>query len=108
MTVIVGDWPGGVDQRHKLILPVGKVSGLVERAWLSLATGWDDTARGHLQFIASPAMVLDAHEVVLTADVRSFWEVPNGADQINVVLTSGAPVAWTLELLPYGYGDDPE
>lgn len=104
MTVTTGDWAAGSRQPHMLVLPVGSVSGLVERAWLSLATSVGP-GEAEVRFLASPGEELESHQVALVPGHRVFWELPNGSDQIELLITSEGPVGWSLELAPY---DDDE
>lgn len=100
MSVITGDWAAGQAQQHKLICPVGTVSTITKAAWLSLATGWASTASGHVWFIATSGATpryLHDEDWSLAMDVRRWWALPDGTDQISVTFTSTTPIGWCIE-----------
>lgn len=102
MAVITGDWPAGTAQRHYLLCPTGSASSVIARTWLSLGTGWA-AATGHVWFIATAAGKADYvhdQDFTLTPNVRTWWALPDGVDQVAVQFDSANPVAWCLETQP--------
>lgn len=93
-----GTWEPGTDVVKKLTYPIGdKVSNLVKRGWLSLAT----TERGSAHvWVQGPNGGIEDYPLDLPKDKRVWRELPNGTDQVTLHYTSGGPVGWCLELEP--------
>jgi len=97
------DMPAGTiepgKQVTKLVMPIGpKVSMLVARGWLSLASTENGTAKVWVQ---SPVGGIgDVQNVTLVKDKRWFMELPDGADQVTIHTDTAGSVGWCLELQP--------
>jgi hypothetical protein len=99
---------GIIAKRGYLCAPTGKVSSLVRRGWLSLATGWDDAPEVRLWLMGTnsdgtPNYGLypdNGKPFQLTKNVRRWWELPDGTDQIAVEYRSLNPIGWSVELEP--------
>jgi hypothetical protein len=98
-----------IAKRGYLCAPIGKTSSLVKRGWLSLATGWDDAPEIRVWFIGTnpdrtPNYRLfpdNGKPFALPKNVRRWWDLPDGTDQIAVEYTSLNPIGWCLELEPH-------
>lgn len=83
-------------------------SGLTNRTWFALATGWDD-ADCHIWFMGShktqdgtglaPDYFLD-FSAALPRNCRQWWQAPDNTDQIGVEYRSRNPVGWEIEKEP--------
>lgn len=104
----MGAWPGGTNQYHHLVFPVGPDnSGITQAGWVSLAVGGDgNSADVHLWFYGTddPAngngsKLLMEGDAQLGANARRYWGCPPNTDQIGVLIrSSDAELAWCLEL----------
>jgi hypothetical protein len=98
-----------IAKRGYLCAPVGKVSNLVNRGWFSVATGWDDVPEIRVWFLGTnpdgtPDYGLfpdNGKPFPLPKNVRRWWQLPDGADQIAVEYTSLNPIGWCVELEPH-------
>jgi len=95
------DMPAGVipsgSQVTKLVMPIGSVSGLVAKGWLSLASS--ENATGSV-WVQGPKGGISNHTIVLVKDKRWWIELPDGADQMTIHTNSPGSVGWCLELQP--------
>lgn len=93
---------------HSLPWPSdSSVSSISEKSWFSITKGWNDEVNpvsGTVYFIGwdkkknGPAY-LKTEPFKLIADVRKWWEVPQGTTKISVLLHPHfKPVGWCLEI----------
>jgi hypothetical protein len=97
-----------IPKRGYLCAPIGRVSSLVNRGWFSLATGWDGAPDVRVWFMGTNAdgtpdyglFPDNGKSFVLKNNVRQWWQLPDGTDQIGVEYRSLSPVGWCIELEP--------
>lgn len=95
-----------VPKRSYLCAPIG--NSLVNRGWFSLAIGWEDAPEIRVWFLGTnsdgtPNYGLfpgNGNPFVLKKNVRQWWQLPDGTDQIAVEYHSLSPVGWCVELEP--------
>jgi hypothetical protein len=97
-----------IPRRAYFCATTGDASGLTNRTWFALATGWDD-AECHVWFIGThetsegtgvaPNYLLD-FSAVLPKSCRRWWQAPNKTDQIAVEYRSKNIVGWEIEKEP--------
>lgn len=92
-----------IPKRGYLCAPVGKASSLVGRGWFSLATGWDAGADRSVAFYDDSGTKLSVPgdgPGALPVNGRQWWQIPDGATQIQVEYRSLNPVGWCVEFEP--------
>lgn len=96
-----------IPKRAYFCATTGRASGLTNRTWFSLATGWD-SGDCHVWFIATKKGA-DGHptpdylwdfSASLPMNGRQFWQAPDGTDQIAVEYRSKNPIGWEIEKEP--------
>lgn len=97
------DMPAGTiapgKQVTKLVYPIGpRISQLVARGWLSLASTENGTAKVWLQ--SPQGGIGDIQNVTLIKDKRWWIELPDGVDQMTIHTDTPGSVGWCLELQP--------
>jgi hypothetical protein len=96
-----------IPKRAYFCATTGRASGLTDRTWLSLATGWD-AGDCHVWFVGTktgpdgnptPDYLWD-FSASLPINERQFWQAPDGTDQIAVEYHSKNPIGWEIEKEP--------
>ncbi|MGH3910902.1 MAG: hypothetical protein ACRDRM_08715, partial [Pseudonocardiaceae bacterium] len=90
-----------IPKRAYFCATTGRASGLTNRTWFSLATGWD-SGDCHVWFVGTktgadgqPApQYLRDFSASLPRNGRQVWQAPDGTDQIAVEYRSKNPVGW--------------
>lgn len=95
--VIPFAWPAG-SGRYKLVVPVGKASALVDKAWLSLACDGDLTSFD-VWFQGDKGGLTEDHGKA-PKDTRRVWDLPDGCTQITLHYEATGPVGATIEVQP--------